>query len=76
MVETEIEEDDDEADRILFEVEGASASSLWRSRFLPLSCSSLARCSSAMPFLQNISALTFTSSKVWLHLADWKSVKS
>lgn len=49
MVETENEED---AERILLEATRNSGSSLCRSCFRPLSCSNLASCSSATPFLR------------------------
>jgi hypothetical protein len=51
IVETETD-DVEEVDRILLEAPLISGSSLCRSRFRPLSCSSLASCSSATPFLE------------------------
>ena len=50
MVETENEED---AERNLLVEPRNSGSSLCRSCFRPLSCSNLASCSSAIPFLKN-----------------------
>lgn len=50
IVEMEVDEAKD-ADRILLEALATSGSSLSRSCFRPLSSSSLASCSSAIPFL-------------------------